>query len=85
MGIPADGTIAPKLMVAADRFCDFFATLAKRDPDGLTLPLRIGATLESDEYCAFGLAWKSTPNLRASFVRSTRCGHVLGNAKAFSL
>ncbi len=85
MGVPADGTIDPKLMVTADEFYGFFATVAQRDPDGLTLPLRIGSTMKSDEYGAFGLAWKSAPNLRGSFVRSTRYGHVLGNAETYSL
>ncbi len=85
MGVPADGTIDPKLMVAADQFYDFFAILAQRDPDGLTLPLRIGATMKSDEYGAFGLAWKSAPDLRGSFARSARYGHVLGNAETYSL
>jgi AraC-like DNA-binding protein len=85
LGIPANGPVDPKLMVAADQYYDFFATLAQRDPDGLTLPLRVGATMKIDEYGAFGLAWKSAPNLRGSFVRSARYGHVLGNAETYSL
>lgn len=85
VGVPPDDPIDPKLMVAADRFYDFFALVAERDPDGLTLPLRIGATMKSDEYGAFGLAWKSAPNLRGSFTRSARYGHVLGNAETYSL
>ncbi len=85
MGVPADGTIDPKLMVAADQYYDFFAALAQRDPDGLTLPLRVGAAMKCDEYGAFGLAWKSAPDLRGSFIRSQRYGHVLGAAETYSL
>lgn len=85
LGLAPDGTVDPKLMVSADQFYDFFATLAARDPDGLSLPLRIGATMKSDEYGAFGLAWKSAPNLRGSYVRSERYGHVLGSAETYSL
>ncbi|WP_306253150.1 AraC family transcriptional regulator [Parvularcula sp. IMCC14364] len=85
LGLASDGTIDPKLMVSANRFYDFFATLAGRDPDGLTLPLRIGASMKSDDYGAFGLAWKSAPDLRGSYVRSARYGHVLGSAETYTL
>ena len=85
LGMQPDGPVDPKLMVAADQYYDFFASLAQRDPDGLTLPLRVGATMKSDEYGAFGLAWKSAPDLRGSFARSARYGHVLGNAETYSL
>ena len=85
LGMAHDKAIDPKLMVPANQFYDFFASLAARDPDGLTLPLRIGATMKSDEYGAFGLAWKSAPDLRGSFVRSERYGHVLGSAETYSL
>ena len=85
MGMTADGTVDPTLMVATNEFYEFFATLAARDPDGLTLPLRIGATMKSDEYGAFGLAWKSAPDLRGSMMRSERYGHVLGNAETYNL
>lgn len=85
LGMRPDGPVDPKLMVAADRYYEFFASLAQRDPDGLTLPLRVGATMKSDEYGAFGLAWKSAPDLRGSFARSARYGHVLGNAETYSL
>lgn len=85
LGMAPDGAVDPKLMVSADKFYDFFATLAERDPDGVTLPLRIGATMQSDDYGAFGLAWKSAPTLRGSFHRSERYGHVLGSAETYSL
>ena len=85
IGITPDQPIDPKLMVPANQFYDFFAALAARDPNGLSLPLRIGATMVCDEYGAFGLAWKSAPDLRGSFVRSERYGHVLGSAETYSL
>lgn len=85
LGLASDGSVDPKLMVSANQFYDFFAALTARDPDGLSLPLRIGATMKSDEYGAFGLAWKSAPNLRGSFIRSERYGRVLGSAETYSL
>lgn len=85
LGVDPDAPIDPKQMVAASQFYDFFATLTSRDPNGVSLPLRIGATMKSDEYGAFGLAWKSAPNLRGSYMRSQRYGHVLGSAETYSL
>lgn len=85
LGLVPEGTVDPKQMVPADQFYDLFATLTARDPDGLSLPLRIGASMKSDDYGAFGLAWKSAPDLRGSFVRSERYGHVLGSAETYSL
>lgn len=85
LGLVPDGPIDPKQMVPSNQFYDFFTALASRDPDGLSLPLRIGATMKSDEYGAFGLAWKSALNLRGSYVRSERYGHVLGSAETYSL
>lgn len=85
LGLSPDGPIDPAQMVSSSAYYDFFAALADRDPDGLLLPLRIGAAMRSDEYGAFGLAWKSAPNLRGSYVRSQRYGHVLGSAETYCL
>ena len=80
-----DAPIDPKHMVSSDDYYDFFAALSLRDPEGLSLPLRIGATMRSDDYGAFGLAWKSAPDLRGSYIRSERYGRVLGGAEAYTL
>ncbi|MEO1134920.1 MAG: AraC family transcriptional regulator ligand-binding domain-containing protein [Cyanobacteria bacterium J06639_1] len=85
LGLDPDGSIDPKQMVDSLAYYDFFAALADRDPDGLALPLRIGAAMRSDEYGAFGLAWKSAPTLRGSYLRSERYGQVLGTAETYSL
>jgi AraC-like DNA-binding protein len=70
-------------MVSSADYYDFFAALADRDPNGLALPLRIGAAMRVNEYGAFGLAWKSAPNLRGSYARSERYGRVLGSAEVY--
>lgn len=85
IGMAPDAAIDPKQMVSSDDYYDFFASVSLRDPEGLSLPLRIGATMRSDEYGAFGLAWKSAPNLRGSYIRSERYGRVLGSAEAYTL
>ncbi|MCI5046242.1 MAG: AraC family transcriptional regulator [Aquisalinus sp.] len=85
LGLSPEGPIDPAQMVSSSDYYDFFEALADRDPEGLLLPLRVGAAMRSDEYGAFGLAWKSAPNLRGSYVRSERYGHVLGSAETYSL
>ncbi|MEL7042255.1 MAG: AraC family transcriptional regulator ligand-binding domain-containing protein [Pseudomonadota bacterium] len=85
LGMRPSAPIDPKLMVASDAYYDFFAELSARDPEGLSLPFRIGAAMRSDDYGAFGLAWKSAPNLRGSYARSERYGRVLGSAEAYTL
>lgn len=85
LGLSPEGPIDPAKMVESSAYYDFFAALAARDPNALALPLRIGAAMRSDEYGAFGLAWKSAPNLRGSYARSERYGHVLGSAETYSV
>ena len=85
LGMMPDAPVDPKHMVSSDDYYDFFAALSLRDPEGLSLPLRIGATMRSDDYGAFGLAWKSAPDLRGSYIRSERYGRVLGGAEAYTL
>jgi AraC-like DNA-binding protein len=85
LGIRPGATVDPAQMVSSSDFYDFFASVADRDPDGLSLPLRIGATMRSDDYGAFGLAWKTAPSLRGSYARSQRYGRVLGSAETYTL
>ncbi|MEM8616670.1 MAG: AraC family transcriptional regulator ligand-binding domain-containing protein [Pseudomonadota bacterium] len=85
LGLGPGDPIDPTKMVPSAAYYDFFAELSRRDPDGLTLPLRIGAAMRTEEYGAFGLAWKSAPNLRGSYVRSERYGRILGGAEAYTL
>ena len=80
LGLDPNGPIDPARLVSSQDYYEFFAALAERDPEGLALPLRIGAAMRVDEYGAFGLAWKSAPTLRGSFARSERYGDVLGSA-----
>ena len=85
LGLAPDGPIDPAQMVSSEDYYRFFARLEERDPDGLRLPLRIGASMRSDEYGAFGLAWKSAPDLRGSFHRAERYARVLSSVEVYSL
>ena len=85
LGLNPDAPPDAAKLVSSDAYYGFFAALAERDPSGLSLALRIGASMRCDEYGAFGLAWKSAPDLRGSYVRSERYGRVLGSAEAYAL
>ncbi len=85
LGLNPDGPIDTAQMISSDDYYHFFAALVDRDPTGPALALRIGASMRSDDYGAFGLAWKSAPDLRGSFTRSERYGQVLGSAEKYSL
>lgn len=85
LGLDPDGPIDPAQMVSSDDYYRFFAALSERDPSGLALALRIGASMRCDEYGAFGLAWKSAPDLIGSYTRSHRYGLVLGSAERYAL
>ncbi|MCR9130070.1 MAG: AraC family transcriptional regulator [Alphaproteobacteria bacterium] len=85
LGLDPDGPIDPARMVSSPDYYRFFADLEARDPDGLHLPLRIGASMRIDEYGAFGLAWKSAPDLRASFNRAERYARVLSSVEVYAV
>ena len=85
LGLPPDGPIDPAQMVSSPDYYRFFAKLEARDPDGLILPLRIGASMQSDEYGAFGLAWKSAPDLRGSYHRAERYARVLSSVEVYEM
>ncbi|MEQ9317323.1 MAG: AraC family transcriptional regulator ligand-binding domain-containing protein [Henriciella sp.] len=85
LGLQPYGAIEPSQMVAAGAYYDFFAELARRDPDGVTLPLRVGASMRCDEYGAFGFAWKTATTLAGSYQRAEQFGRRLTNVSTYTV
>ncbi|MBR9862903.1 MAG: AraC family transcriptional regulator [Rhodobacteraceae bacterium] len=59
---------------------DYYALLeriAAIVEEATTFPLRVGASMRCDDYGAFGLAWKTAPNLRGSIERAARYARLL--------
>ena len=83
IGIDPDAPIDPAVMVTDTDYYAFFAGLARADPNGLELPLKVGATMRCEDYGAFGLAWKSAPNLRGSCERAARYARVLTSIASY--
>ncbi len=84
-GVDPDAPIDAKVMVEDKDYYKFFAGLARADPNGQELPLRVGATMRCEDYGAFGLAWKSAPTLRGSCERASRYARVLTSVATYEV
>ena len=85
VGIDPDGRMDPSHMVPDAEYYGFFERCAAADSKGWTLPLRVGAAMRCDEYGAFGLAWKSAPDLRGSYKRAERYARVLTSVSTYEV
>ncbi len=85
VGVDPDAAVDPSIMVADTAYYEYLETIARSDPDAIDLPLRVGASMRCDDYGAFGLAWKSAPNLRSSFERGERYARVLTSVALYEV
>lgn len=85
VGIDAQAPVDPSLMIQDSNYYELLETLATNDPRALDLPLRVGASMRCDAYGAFGLAWKSATNLRASYERAERYARVLTSTSTYEV
>ena len=85
LGLEPEGEVDPAFMVRAADYYSFFERAAAADRDPTTLPLRVGATMRSDDYGPFGFAWKSAPTLRGSFERAVRYALVLTSVAGYEV
>ncbi|MCH2458090.1 MAG: AraC family transcriptional regulator [Henriciella sp.] len=85
LGLDAQAPVDPAVMVASDAYYDMFAELARRDPEGATLPLRVGASMRCDDYGAFGFAWKTATTLAGSYDRAERYGRRLTTVSSYTV
>lgn len=84
-GVDPDAPIDPKVMISDVDYYAFFASVVRADPNGVELPLRTGASMRCEEYGAFGLAWKSAPNLLGSCERGERYARVLTSVATYEV
>ena len=81
---PGLATAPPRMIPDTDYYA-FLETLTDHDTHPVTLPLRAGAAMRCDDYGAFGLAWKSAPDLGASYASAVRYARVLTNVSAYAV
>jgi AraC-like DNA-binding protein len=85
VGLEEEAEADPSFMIRDEDYYRLFEEAAAADPDATTLPLRVGASMRSDDYGPFGFAWKSAPTLRGSFERAARYALVLTSVAAYEV
>jgi len=83
--IDPDAPIDPKRMILDSDYYGLCERIVREDAHGVSLPLRVGASMRCDDYGAFGLAWKSAVDLRGSYHRAERYGRVLTSVSAYEV
>lgn len=85
VGIDPNAPVDPKVRILDSEYYDLCERVAREDSNGVTIPLRVGASMRCDEYGAFGLAFKTAINLRKSYERAVRYGLVLTSVSAYEI
>lgn len=85
VGLEGGRDVDPSFMVRDEDYYRLFEQAAAADPEATTLPLRVGASMRSDDYGPFGFAWKSAPTLRGSFERAARYALVLTSVAGYEV
>jgi AraC-like DNA-binding protein len=85
VGVDPDAPVDPKRMVEDVDYYVFLERIARADPNATDLPLRVGASMRTEDYGAFGLAFKSAPDLRGSYERTARYARVLTSVATYQV
>ncbi len=85
IGLDPDGEANVAEMVSDTAYYDVLERIAGAIGDAIDLPLRVGDTMNCDDYGAFGLAWKAAPTLRASFARAERYWRLLTDVSQYEV
>ncbi len=75
----------PEALIDDHRFFTLLEAIAKSSSEGRYIGIRVGSTMRCDDYGAFGLAFKSSVDLRGSFQRVERYGRVVTNVANFTV
>lgn len=70
-------------MVSDNDFFDLLERIDELSPHGRSVPIHVGAAMRCDDYGAFGLAFKSAPDLLGSYARVERFGKVVTSIANF--
>ena len=85
IGLDPSGEADVARMVSDVAYYDFFERVADALGDATALPIRTGASMNCDDYGAFGLSWKTAPTLRASFARAERYWRLLTSVSEYEV
>ena len=85
VGVDLNSPIDPRRMIRDVDYYRLCERVAREDAHGVSVPLRVGASMRCDDYGAFGLAWKSAVDLRGSYQRAERYGRVLTSVSTYEV
>ncbi|NVJ69577.1 MAG: AraC family transcriptional regulator [Alphaproteobacteria bacterium] len=85
VGLDPDAEPDPAVMISDEDHYAILERIVRAEPNGSSLPLRVGQSMECDDYGAFGLAWKSAPTLRGSYERAVRYALVLTSVSHYEI
>jgi len=77
VGLDPGADSNPADMVSDIAYYGLLERIADGLADATDFPLRVGASMQCDDYGAFGLAWKTAPTLGDSFGRAERYWRLL--------
>ncbi|MEC8631701.1 MAG: AraC family transcriptional regulator [Pseudomonadota bacterium] len=85
LGLNPDDPPTVKTMVDDADYYAFLERLAHLVEDPTGFPLRVGQSMQCDDYGAFGLAWKTAPTLRGSLERAVRYARLLTSVAEYEV
>lgn len=85
ISLDPDAPVDPKRMIPSPDYYQLCEQAAHASPLGASLSLAVGASMECNDYGAFGLAWKSAVDLRGSYMRAVRYGEILTSVSAYEM
>jgi AraC-like DNA-binding protein len=83
VGIDPSAPVDPGTMISDGEFFGLLECIADLDDRGRSVPIHMGASMRCDDYGAFGLAFKSAPDLLSSYARVERYGKVVTSIANF--
>lgn len=83
VGLDPSAPVDPGAMISDGDFFGLLERIAKLDDRGRFAPVQMGASMCCDDYGAFGLAFKSAPDLLSSYARVERFGKVVTSIANF--
>ena len=85
VGLDPDRQIDVTERITDVAYYDMLETIAAQLDDAVAFPLRVGQSMDADDYGAFGLAWKTAPTLRGSLQRAERYAQLLTSVAAYEV
>jgi len=83
VGVDPEASIDPKHMIPSEAYYDLCERSIRASALGPALSVHVGASMRCEDYGAFGLAWKSAPDLRKSWARTERYWRVLTSVSMY--